>query len=162
MLEKHYCEKKFKLGMKLAGESAGDISPPLLQRLICHFAVIILLGSVCHLPVGGSELDDLQQQELGEGAEPLLQEEAVSEEGEELIHPLGVHLLQLLAYAVELQHQAVHLGEEEELVEHIKGSFGAPLWRSPSVTEGSAQPVPSVLHFPEAIVLLPPSHCDRR
>lgn len=88
--------------MKLAGESAGDISPPLLYRLIHHFAVIVFLGSVRHLPVGSSELDDLQQQELGQGAEPLLQEEAVSEEGEELIHPLGVHLLQLLADAVEL------------------------------------------------------------
>lgn len=87
--------------MKLAGEGAGDISP-LLQSLIRHFAVIVLLGSVRHLPVGSSELDDLQQQELGQGAEPLLQEETIPEEGEELIHPLGVHLLQLLANAVEL------------------------------------------------------------
>lgn len=94
--------------MKLAGEGAGD-SPSLPRELIRHFAVIIFLGSVRHLPVSSPELDDLQQQKLGQGAEPLLQKEAISEEGEELIHPLGIHLLQLLTDAVELQDQAVHL-----------------------------------------------------
>lgn len=88
------------------------------RKLICHFTVIIFLGSVRHLPVSSSELDDLQQQELGQGAEPLLQKETISKKGEELIHPLGVHLLQLLTDAVELQDQAVHLEKEEQMAEH--------------------------------------------
>ncbi|KAI1232364.1 28S ribosomal protein S7 [Lamprotornis superbus] len=64
------------------------------------------------------ELDDLQQQELGQGAKPLLQKETISEEREELVHPLGIHLFQLLTNAVQLQDQAVHLQKEEQMAEH--------------------------------------------
>lgn len=96
-----------------AGESArlklfGEIVLA-VEALICDFAVIVFLSRICHLPVRGTELYDLQQQELREGAEPLLQEKTISEKGEEFIHWLGIHLLQLFSNAVQLQHQAVHL-----------------------------------------------------
>ena len=42
------------------------------------------------------------------------------------------------------------------------GSSGSSLWRSSSVTSGPTHPVPSVLDFQQATVLLPPRRCDRR
>lgn len=67
------------------------------------------MGSGGRLPAGCPEFDDLQQQQLGQGAEAAWEQEAVPDQDKELIHALSVHLLQLLPDAVQLQHQAVHL-----------------------------------------------------
>lgn len=73
------------------------------------FAVIILVGGAAEHPASGPELQDLQQQEASHGGQALLQEKAVPQQEEQLVHPLAVHLLQLLPDAMQLQHQAVHL-----------------------------------------------------
>lgn len=69
-------------------------------------------------PASCSEFQDLQQQQAGHGGEALLQQEAVPQQEEQLVHSLAVGLLQLLPDAMQLQHQTVHLqegGSESEL-----------------------------------------------
>lgn len=76
------------------------------------------MGGAAEHPPPRPELQDLQQQQTGHGGEPLLQQEAVPQQVEQLVHPRAVHLLQLLPDAVQLQHQAVHLrggGEVSDL-----------------------------------------------
>lgn len=69
------------------------------------------MGGAAEHPASGPELQDLQQQQTGHGGKALLEQEAVPQQEEQLVHPLAVHLLQLLADAMQLQHQAVHLRE---------------------------------------------------
>lgn len=67
------------------------------------------MGGAAERPASGPELQDLQEQQPGHGGQPLLQQEAVPQQEEELVHARGVHLLQLLADAMQLHHQAVYL-----------------------------------------------------
>lgn len=77
--------------------------------LVGELAVVIVVGSRGRPPAGCPELNDLQQQQLGQGAEAGWEQEAIPDQDKELIHALPVHLLQLLPNPVQLQHQAVHL-----------------------------------------------------
>lgn len=84
-------------------------SSPADQILVGDLAVVVLVGGGAEHPAPGPELQDLQQQQASHGGEALLEQEAVPQEEEELVHALAVHLLQLLTDAMQLQHQAVHL-----------------------------------------------------
>lgn len=74
-----------------------------------HLAVVVLLRCFTEGPATRTELQDLQQQQAPEGGEALLQQEAVAQQAEELVHALQAHPLQLLPDTVQRQHQAVHL-----------------------------------------------------
>lgn len=68
--------------------------------------------SAAEQPATGSELQDLEQQQTGHGGEALLQQEAVPQQEEQLVHALAVCCFQLLPDAVQLEHQAIHLKRE--------------------------------------------------
>lgn len=87
------------------GAKAGSQGPSVGQ-----LAVVVLVGRAAQLPAARAELQHLQQQQAGHGADGLLQQEAVPQQVEEVVHALAVQLLQLVPDAVQLQHQAVHLG----------------------------------------------------
>ncbi|KAG7243598.1 hypothetical protein INR49_011155 [Caranx melampygus] len=72
----------------------------LTTGLIRNFTVVVLVGGAAEHPPSGPELQDLQQQQTGHGAEALLEQEAVPQQEEQLVHPLTVHLLQLLSDTV--------------------------------------------------------------
>lgn len=82
--------------------------------LVSNFTVVVLVGGAAEHPAASPELQDLQQQQTGHGGEALLEQESIPQQEEQLIHPLVVHLLQLLSDAMQLQHQAVHLQMEVE------------------------------------------------
>lgn len=65
-------------------------------------------------PTSGLEFQDLQQQQTGHGREALLEQKAVPQQEEQVIHPLVVRLLQLLSDAMQLHHQTVHLWRKVE------------------------------------------------
>lgn len=104
----------------------------LTTGLIRNFTVVVLVGGAAEHPPSGPELQDLQQQQTGHGAEALLEQEAVPQQEEQLVHPLAVHLLQLLSDTVQLQHQAVHLrgGEEDTLLkfDSFENASGLNAW----------------------------------
>lgn len=77
--------------------------------LVSDLAVVVLVCGAAEQPASGPELQDLQQQQTGHGGEALLEQEAVPQQEEQLVHPLAVHFFQLLSDAMQLQHQAVHL-----------------------------------------------------
>ena len=77
---------------------------------VTQLAVVVLVGRAAEFPATRSELKHLQQEQAGHGADGLLQQEAVPQQEEELVHALAIHLLQLVPDAVQLQYQAVHLG----------------------------------------------------
>lgn len=100
---------------------------PHITLLVADFAVVVLMGGAAEQPASGPELQDFQQQQTGHGGEALLKQEAVPQQEEELVHPLAIHLLQLLSDAMKLQHQTVHLllihesiwlGEPHQTVKH--------------------------------------------
>lgn len=74
-----------------------------------HFTVVVLMRRVAEAPVSGAEFEDFEQEEASERAEAITQQEAVTQQEEELVHAVCVHLLQLIADTMQLQHQAVHL-----------------------------------------------------
>lgn len=78
-----------------------------------QFAVVVLLSRVAEAPASSTELEDLEQEEAGERAEVVLQQEAVTQQEEELVHALTVYLLQLISDTMQLQHQAIHLRQDE-------------------------------------------------
>lgn len=80
--------------------------------LVSNFTVVVLVGRAAEQPASGPELQDLQQQQTGHRGKTLLEQEAIPQQEEELVHPRAVHLLQLLPDAMQLQHQAVHLQRE--------------------------------------------------
>lgn len=80
-----------------------------MSQSVVHFTVVVLLSRVAETPVSSTELEDFEQEEARERAEATLQQEAVAQQEEELIHALCVHLLQLITDTMQLQHQAVHL-----------------------------------------------------
>lgn len=86
----------------------------LLTILVSNFTVVVLVGGAAEHPAASPELQDLQQQQTGHGGETLLEQESIPQQEEQLIHPLVIHLLQLLSDAMQLQHQAVHLQMEVE------------------------------------------------
>ena len=77
---------------------------------VAQLAVVVLVGRAAKFPATRPELQHLQQEQAGHGAYGLLQQEAVPQQEEELVHALAIHLLQLVPDAVQLQYQAVHLG----------------------------------------------------
>lgn len=94
----------------------------LATTLVRNFTVVVLVGGAAEQPASSPELQNLQQQQTGHGGQALLEQEAVPQQEEQLVHPLAVHLLQLLADAMKLQHQAVHLQREvEETMEKKTG-----------------------------------------
>lgn len=101
-----------------AGTLQNSCSAPfvLVTILVSNFTVVVLVGGAAEHPASSPELQDLQQQQTGHGGQALLEQEAVPQQEEQLVHPLAVHLLQLLSDAVQLQHQAVHLQREVEEV----------------------------------------------
>lgn len=82
--------------------------------LVSDFAVVVLVCGVAEQPATGSELQDLEQQQTGHGGEAFLQQEAVPQQEEQLVHALAVRGFQLLPDAVQLQHQTIHLKREED------------------------------------------------
>lgn len=86
----------------------------LATTLVRNFTVVVLVGGAAEQPASSPELQNLQQQQTGHGRKALLEQEAVPQQEEQLVHPLAVHLLQLLANAMKLQHQTVHLQREVE------------------------------------------------
>lgn len=83
---------------------------------VSYFAVVVLVGGAAEYPASGPELQDLQQQQPSQRTDAPLKKEAIPKQEKKLVHPLGVHLLQLLSDAMQLQHQAVHLKRAEEEV----------------------------------------------
>lgn len=90
--------------------------------LLGNFTVVVLVCGGAERPASGSELQDLQQQQTGHGAEAFLQQEAISKLEEKLVHPWSVCFLQLLSDAMQLQHQAVHLKKEVEEISAVSVS----------------------------------------
>lgn len=85
-----------------------------MSHSVDHLTVVVLLRCFAEGPAARPELQDLQQQQAAEGGEALLQQEAVAQQAEELVHALQAHPLQLLPDAVQCQHQAVHLWHQGE------------------------------------------------
>ena len=77
---------------------------------VAQLTVVVLVGRAAELPAARPELQHLQQEQAGHGADGLLQQEAVPQQEEELVHARAIHLFQLVPDAVQLQYQAVHLG----------------------------------------------------
>lgn len=85
--------------------------PHPLPPSVCNFAIVISMCRAAEHPAPRPEFQDLQQQQAGHGGETLLEQEAIAQQVEKLVHALAAGLLQLLPDAVELQHQTVHLSE---------------------------------------------------
>lgn len=61
--------------------------------LVGDFAVVVFVRRAAEHPTSGPELQDLQQQQTGHGGEALLEQKAIPQEEEELVHALDAHLL---------------------------------------------------------------------
>lgn len=95
----------------LEGSSAQRPAP---WVLVSYFTVVVLVSGAAEHPTSGPEFQDLQQQQAGHGREALLEQKAVPQQEEQVIHPLVVRLLQLLSDAMQLHHQTVHLWRKVE------------------------------------------------